>query len=98
MSQTEQNSLRLSSAAAAVAKACQKAGIENLTWHDLRRTFATWLRESGVDPFVIQQSLGHKTIALTLRYAHLSSDKLKAGIKVLDNCSKVVAKTVAEQG
>ena len=53
--------------------------------HDLRHTFASRLASSGeVDIFTLQNLLGHKTISMTKRYAHLMDDALKRGICVAD--------------
>ncbi len=41
--------------------ACDAAGIARVTPNDLRRTFATWLRQSGVTPDIIGAALGHTT-------------------------------------
>ncbi len=41
--------------------ACAAIGIAPVTPNDLRRTFATWLRQSGVTPDIIGAALGHTT-------------------------------------
>lgn len=53
--------------------AVKKAGLEHLdlTWHDLRHTYATWLRKKGIAIEVVQKALGHANIATTMRYAHI---------------------------
>ena len=50
-------------------------------FHDLRHTFASYIASSGkVDIYTLQHLLGHKTITMTQRYAHLFSDALKKAI------------------
>jgi integrase len=52
--------------------AAKAAGISNFTWHDLRHTFASRLVMAGVDLRTVQELMGHKTMAVTIRYAHLA--------------------------
>jgi integrase len=64
--------------------ALEKARIEGFRFHDLRHTFATRLAQKGVDLFTIQKLLGHKSFAMTERYAHHYTESLRRGINVLD--------------
>lgn len=64
----------------------KRAKLEDLRFHDLRHTFATRLVQAGVDLYVVKQLLGHKTITMTMRYAHHYPESLRAGVEVLDNC------------
>ena len=38
-------------------------------------TFASWLLQNGADLSAVQDMLGHKTIAMTRRYAHLEKSR-----------------------
>lgn len=51
--------------------------------HALRHTCATRLVQSGVSLYVVQKILGHSSIQVTEKYAHLSQRELKDAIKVL---------------
>lgn len=54
------------------------AKLEDVTTHTLRHACATHLLDSGADLRLIQEVLGHSSIASTQRYTHLSSNKMQA--------------------
>ena len=61
----------------------KKAGLEGIRFHDLRHTFASHLVMNGVDLATVRGLLGHKTITMTLRYAHLSPDHKRGAVEKL---------------
>lgn len=64
-------------------KCATAAKIENFTWHCLRHTFASNLVMRGVDIRTVQELMGHKTIQMTLRYAHLAPQHQLAAVQRL---------------
>ena len=58
----------------AALKAC---GIENSRWHDLRHTWASWLRQNDVPTWVLQELGGWKSETMVRRYAHMSVKHLQ---------------------
>jgi integrase len=64
--------------------ALRNAGILDFRFHDLRHCAGSYLAMSGVDLRTIQEILGHKTLAMTLRYSHLSPLHTKKAVSLLD--------------
>ncbi len=64
-------------------KALINSGIANFRWHDLRHTFGSRLVMKGVDIRTVQELMGHKTITVTLRYAHLAPQHQLAAVQRL---------------
>ncbi|HVB98387.1 MAG TPA: site-specific integrase [Candidatus Dormibacteraeota bacterium] len=62
-------------------RAVQAAGIHDFRYHDLRHTFASRLVMAGVDLRTVQELMGHKTLLMTLRYAHLSEAHTREAIE-----------------
>jgi integrase len=52
----------------------EEVGITGYVWHSNRHTFCSWLAMEGASIKDIQELAGHKTVAISARYAHLSPD------------------------
>ena len=77
-------------------RATKKAGIEGFRWHDLRHTFATRLVQEKVDIYTIQKLGRWKDISMVKRYAHHSSESLRAAVEVLDKVRKKISTNLAQ--
>jgi site-specific recombinase XerD len=70
-------------------KAKKEAGIRSLRWHDLsRHTAGSRLAASGANQKVIQEVLGHSSLAMSARYTHLSKGQVADAMKALDRKEK----------
>jgi len=53
-------------------KAVNNSQLEDVNFHMLRHTFASHLVMAGIDLMTVKELLGHATLDMTMRYAHLS--------------------------
>ena len=65
-------------------RASKRADLRRVGWHVLRHTFASHLVMRGVALKAVQELLGHASIEMTMRYAHLSPDVRRDAVQVLD--------------
>ncbi len=61
------------------APACRRAGLNDVTFHDLRRTHATMLVAAGFDAKVVQDRMGHSSISTTLNFYAAATRKGREG-------------------
>jgi integrase len=59
----------------------ERAGIENLRLHDLRRTLGSSMAAAGVNTITTARTMGHKTLSMALRYQQLGTDPRRAAIE-----------------
>jgi integrase len=64
--------------------ACKNAGLRRIGWHSARHTFASHLVMRGAPIKAVQELMGHSTIEMTMRYAHLSPDARREAVQLLD--------------
>ena len=64
--------------------AVKRAALPDFRFHDLRHTCGSHLAQRGRPIKEIQEVLGHKSFAMTLRYAHLSPMHLRSAVESLD--------------
>jgi len=79
--------MRIASVKRSFARACAMAGIEDFTVHDLRHTCAAWLVSAGVPLPEVRDLLGHSTVRMTERYAHLAPENVRAAVARLEGGS-----------
>jgi len=61
---------------AAFKRACDRAEIEGLRFHDLRHEAVSRLFEKGLNPMEVSAISGHKTLQMLKRYTHLKAEDL----------------------
>lgn len=81
----KENGERVQSIKRSWATACRRAGIKDFRVHDLRHTCAAWLVSAGEPLTAIRDLLGHSTVRMTERYAHLAPENVRAAVAVLEN-------------
>lgn len=61
-------------------RARARAGMRDVHFHDLRHTYASWLVQSGAPLVAVRDLLGHSSLAVTSRYAHLATADLQRAV------------------
>ncbi|TRZ92726.1 MAG: site-specific integrase [Rhodocyclaceae bacterium] len=64
--------------------ACKRAAIKDFRVHDLRHTCASWMVQQGVSLMEVRDVLGHSSIQMSERYAHLAPGQSKLAVGALD--------------
>jgi integrase len=67
----------------AFSGARDRAGLEDFRFHDLRHTAASLFASRGCDLITLQNLLGHKSVSMTQRYAHLMPDRHEKTRKIM---------------
>jgi integrase len=69
---------------------------QKVTFHTLRHTFASWLALQGTPILAIKELLGHTTLAMTERYAHLIPDMKREAVAGIAKMMQDKANTAAK--
>jgi integrase len=64
--------------------AVERAKLADFHFHDLRHTFASWAVQRGATLQEVKDLLGHSSLAMVMRYAHLSPEHLRTAVARLD--------------
>jgi integrase len=76
--------------------ACRKAGLNDVTWHTFRHTFASRLTRNGADRLTVKELLGNSSVSVTMRYAHTNRDAKRRAVGLIAvNGAKLVTLPIA---
>jgi integrase len=77
--------------------AVEAAQLDDVTFHTLRHTFASWAVMRGVTLKELQELLGHSSLAMTMRYAHLAPEHLRTAVGRLEGLTNAEPTKVSAQ-
>jgi integrase len=64
--------------------AVEAAKLDDVNFHTLRHTFASWAVMRSVTVKELQELLGHASLTMTMRYAHLAPEHLRTAVSRLE--------------
>lgn len=67
------------------ARLVERAGLKDVTFHDLRHDVASTLTMAGANQRTVMEVLGHRDPRMTVRYQHLEPGRLRAAMGALNN-------------
>ncbi len=74
--------------------ACRRAGLTDFHFHDLRHCFGSKLVQAGRPLLEVAALLGHGSLKMSMRYAHLSPNNLRDAVAVLAKSGESVARAL----
>ena len=83
------NGNKIASVKKSFKTACVRADIDDFKIHDMRHTCAAWLVTSGVPMPEVRDLLGHSSITMTEKYAHLAPENVRRAVNTLDQLCHV---------
>jgi integrase len=78
-------------------RACVAAKIENFHFYDLRHTYASHLVMAGRPLIEVKELLGHRTLTMTMRYAHLAPGRLRDAVDAVGFSTRTSAHGLAHE-
>ena len=78
-------------------RTADSVGLMDVTTHTLRHTFATRLKDAGVDPFTMRDLLGHATLRMTNYYTHATPETMRRGVEALTGAGRESARIVPKR-
>ena len=69
-------------------KACEKAGVPDLRFHDLRRSAVVRMRRAGVPQVVRMKITGHKTDSMDRRYGIIDTEDIELARRLVEKLGK----------
>jgi integrase len=76
--------------------AVEAANLDDVNFHTLRHTFASWAVMRGVSLKELQELLGHASLTMTMRYAHLAPERLRSAVSRLEGLTSQSASDSAQ--
>jgi integrase len=73
--------------------AVKRASLDDFRFHDLRHTFASWAVQRGASLSEVKELLGHSSLTMVLRYAHLAPEHLRRAVSRLDGVLQITPAT-----
>jgi len=73
------------------------AKLDDVNFHTLRHSFASWAMMRGVTPKELQELLGHASLAMTMRYAHLAPEHLRTAVGRLEGIATTQSIEISAQ-
>jgi len=78
-------------------RAVRAARLDDVNFHTLRHTFASWAVMRGVSLKELQELLGHGSLTMTMRYAHLAPERLRSAVARLEGLTSSTPATESTQ-
>jgi integrase len=75
----------------------EAAKLDDVNFHTLRHTFASWAVMRGVTLKELQELLGHASLTMTMRYAHLAPEHLRTTVSRLEGLASPRPAVVSAQ-